>query len=87
MALTSGTQSASYFTMKSSGAISHVNVEFVFNVSETVFFSIINGKCDECCVHTSSSGDGDRDSLRNVGHKLHIVMADRPKRHHYILSL
>jgi hypothetical protein len=69
--------------MKSSGAISHV----VFNVWETVSFSIIEGKCDECCVRTSTSDDEVGDNLRNVGHRLHIDMADRPERHHCMLSL
>jgi hypothetical protein len=72
--------------MKTSGAISHVNVEFVFNVSETVSFFIIKGKRDECCVCTSTSDDEDGDNLRHVEYTLHIDMADRPERQHYILS-
>jgi hypothetical protein len=57
MALSSGTELAFSFRMKTSGAISHVNVQFVFSISETVSVPVIKGECDECCVHTSTSGD------------------------------
>jgi hypothetical protein len=39
-------------TMKSSQAISRVNVESVFDVSETVSGSIVRGSCDVCYDRT-----------------------------------